>query len=145
MEDDELKQALMSLIGNNVRRCRMERGLTQQELADMANVDTSTIGRIEGGSRMMSILKLHAVAQALSVSYDSLLQGDGVDARIRNITAQLSDQTPEDLAYIERIIDSVVQYGRRHKSPSEDKKGTESKCFVRLWCKPSRFRALCRA
>lgn len=55
MEDDDLKQALMSLIGNNVRRCRMERGLTQQELADMVNIDTSTIGRIEGGSRMMSI------------------------------------------------------------------------------------------
>ena len=55
MEDDDLKQALMSLIGNNVRRCRMERGLTQQELADMVNIDTSTIGRIEGGSRMMSM------------------------------------------------------------------------------------------
>lgn len=127
MEDDELKQALMSLIGNNVRRYRMERGLTQQELADMVNVDTSTIGRIEGGSRMMSILNLHAVARALSVNYCSLLQGDGVDARIQNITAQLSDQTPEDLAYIEQIIDSVIQYGRRYKSPSENKKGPESK------------------
>lgn len=127
MEDDELKQALMSLIGNNVRRYRMERGLTQQELADMVNVDTSTIGRIEGGSRMMSILNLHAVARALSVNYCSLLQGDGVDARIQNITAQLSDQTPEDLAYIEQIIDSVIQYGRRYRSPLEDKKSPESK------------------
>ena len=127
MEDDDLKQALMSLIGNNVRRYRMERGLTQQELADMVNVDTSTIGRIEGGSRMMSILNLHAVARALSVNYCSLLQGDGVDARIRNITAQLSDQTPEDLAYIEQIIDLVIQYGRRYRPSSEDKKAPESK------------------
>lgn len=131
MENEELKQALMSLIGNNVRRCRMERGLTQPELAAKANVDLSTIGRIEGGTRMMSILNLHAVAQALNVSYDSLLQGDSIDTRINNIIAQLSDQTPEDLAYIEQIIDSVIQYGSRHrpspvlKTSPEKRKGTQ--------------------
>ena len=63
MEEEKLIQPLMTLIGNNVRQCRMERGLTQEELANMVEVDPSTIARIKGGSQMMSILNLHAVAE----------------------------------------------------------------------------------
>ena len=51
MEEEKLKQTLMTLIGNNVRQCRMERGLTQEELANMVEVDPSTIARIKGGSQ----------------------------------------------------------------------------------------------
>ena len=53
MEEGKLKQTLMTLIGNNVRQCRMERGLTQEELANMVEVDPSTIARIKGGSQMI--------------------------------------------------------------------------------------------
>ena len=57
MEEEKLKQTLMTLIGNNVRQCRMERGLTQEELANMVEVDPSTIARIKGGSQMNEYLE----------------------------------------------------------------------------------------
>ncbi len=116
MEEGKLKQTLMTLIGNNVRQCRMERGLTQEELANMVEVDPSTIARIEGGSRMMSILNLHAVAEALNVSYDALLRGSDVDARIGNIVAKLSGQTTDELAYLEQVIQTVIDYGARNRA-----------------------------
>lgn len=120
MEEENLKQALMTLIGNNVRRCRMNRGYTQEELASMINVDRSTIGRIEGGSRMMSILNLHAVAEALNVSYDSLLRGDEDDNRIKNIILKLSGQPSDDLAHLERIIQTVIDYGAKKRISEEE-------------------------
>lgn len=113
MEEEKLKQTLMTLIGNNVRKCRMERGLTQEELANRVDVDPSTIARIEGGFRMMSIVNLHAVAEALNVSYDALLRGDDKDARIGNIVVKLSGQTTEDLAHLEQVIQAVIDYGSR--------------------------------
>lgn len=116
MEEEKLIQTLMTLIGNNVRQCRMERGLTQEELANMVEVDPSTIARIEGGSRMMSILNLHAVAEALNVSYDALLRGSDVDARIGNIVAKLSGQTTDELAYLEQVIQTVIDYGARDRA-----------------------------
>lgn len=115
-----MKQELMALIGNNVRRCRTERGMTQEELANRADVTPSTIARIEGGSRMMSILNLHAVASALNVSYDSLLRGCDADARVRNIAVKLSGQTPENLARLERIIQTVIdEYGAPDAPPAK--------------------------
>ena len=75
----EKKKALMVLIGNNVRQCRVKRGLTQEELANQIDVDTSTIARIEGGTRMMSIIILCAMAEALQVSYDTLLRSNDAD------------------------------------------------------------------
>lgn len=109
----EEKVELQRLIGNNVRRCRMARGMTQEELANQIDADPSTINRIEGGHRMMSILNLRAVAEALEVSYDALLRGVDSDSRISNIKVKLSGQSPDNLAHLERIIQVVIdEYGR---------------------------------
>ena len=48
--------------------------MTQEELAAKVNINPSAITRIENGQRMMSIQTLTAVAKALGVSCDSLLQ-----------------------------------------------------------------------
>ena len=108
----DLKKQLMISIGNNVRKCRMERHLTQEELAALVDVEQSTITRIEGGQRMMSIVMLHAMAGALNVSYDALLRGTDVDTRVSNIAVQLSGQSPENLARLEHIIQAIIDaYG----------------------------------
>lgn len=61
-------------------------------------------------------LDLHAVAEALNVSYDALLRGSDVDARIGNIVAKLSGQTTDELAYLEQVIQTVIDYGARDRA-----------------------------
>lgn len=108
----EEKKAVMALIGGNVHHCREKRGLTQEELANRIDVDTSTITRIECGTRMMSILMLRAVAKALQVSYDALLGTDDANSVAANIQVKLAGQSPENLAHLERIIQTVIdEYG----------------------------------
>lgn len=113
----EEKKELMGLIGDNVRRCRNDRGLTQEELSHLVDVDTSTITRIEGGTRMMSIPLLRSVAAALHVSCDALLFAEDSDPAMANIQVKLAGQTPESLAHLERIIQTLIEeYGEKGKA-----------------------------
>lgn len=106
------KSELMRLIGNNVRKYRMERNLTQQQLADLVNCDNSAITRIEGGTRMMSVNMLRTMAQVLGVSCDALLFSDGSDIHVQNIVAMLQGQSAESLAHTERFVQLLLQeYG----------------------------------
>lgn len=71
-----IKERWVMAFGHRVRDTRIERGLTQQQLADAVNVNQPVIGSIE--SRDSETSK-HAskIASALSVSLDWLLTGKG--------------------------------------------------------------------
>ncbi|WP_374322109.1 helix-turn-helix domain-containing protein [Brevundimonas sp.] len=62
-----------AVVGNNVRRLRMERGLTQEELAFEAQIDLTYLGGIERGRRNPSLLVLSRIAMSLKVSPAALL------------------------------------------------------------------------
>ncbi len=64
-------------IGSRIRALRMERGLTQQRLADTIGVTLSTIGRIESGIKMGSIDLIVDIAFYFGVSLDYLILGKG--------------------------------------------------------------------
>lgn len=106
------KDELMQQIGNNVRKYRMERKMTQRQLADLINCDNSAITRIEGGARLMSVPTLRAIAQALHVSCDALVFGDCSEVHISNIASMLQGQSQESLEHIERIVELLLrEYG----------------------------------
>ncbi len=106
------KGELMRLIGNNVRKYRMERKMTQRQLADLVNCESSTIARIEGGARMMSVGMLRTVACALHVSCDALLFDNGPEVYVNNIVSMLQGQSQKSLAHIERLVQLLLQeYG----------------------------------
>jgi transcriptional regulator with XRE-family HTH domain len=56
-----------SVIGRNLRRFRKARGLTQEALADEAEVDIRQIGRIERGQSYPSVGLLVSLAEILNV------------------------------------------------------------------------------
>jgi putative transcriptional regulator len=64
-------------IGNRLKLARIEKGLTQAELADLAGVTRQTIGLIEGG-RYNPTLKLCLIlARATGRSLDELFWIEG--------------------------------------------------------------------
>lgn len=106
------KKELMVRIGNNVRKYRMERKLTQDELAERVGVNVSAITRIEGGTRMMSVPLLYNMAMTLNVGTDSLLQEENNNACVANVRAILLRQSEESLMHLEQIIQVIVkEYG----------------------------------
>lgn len=67
------------ILGENVRRRRRERGLTQEQLAFEAQIDLTYVGGIERGRRNPSLLVIARLAAALNASPASLVT-DGNDA-----------------------------------------------------------------
>lgn len=61
-------------VRRRLRELRTERGLTLAQVAERANVDLSTLSRLESGKRRMALDHLPALAAALGVSTDRLLE-----------------------------------------------------------------------
>ena len=59
--------------GEDLRRLRMERGLSQQQLADLLFVDRSSIARWENGKRVPDLTVLARLAEALGVEPEQLM------------------------------------------------------------------------
>ena len=60
-------------VRRRLRELRSERGLTLQQVAERANIDVSTLSRLESGKRRLALDHLPALAAALEVSADDLL------------------------------------------------------------------------
>lgn len=61
------------IVGGNVRRLRIERGLTQEQLAFDAKIDLTYEGGIERGKRNPSLLVMVRIAEVLRVPPSELL------------------------------------------------------------------------
>ncbi len=65
MESDE-KRYLINF-GNNLRKLRLSKGLSQENLANDANIPINQIGRIERAEISTTINTLHTIATALEM------------------------------------------------------------------------------
>lgn len=66
----------MAEFGENLKRVREEKGITQQTLADYLYVTRQAVSRWEGGSRYPDLMTAKKMAQFLEVSLDDLLSDD---------------------------------------------------------------------
>jgi transcriptional regulator with XRE-family HTH domain len=62
------------IVGQNVRRLRLARGLTQEQLAFEAKLDLTYVGGIERGRRNPSLLVMVRLAEALGSEPHDLLK-----------------------------------------------------------------------
>lgn len=69
-----------AIIGWNLRRLRVELGLSQERLALAAGIDRAYVGRVERGSENVTITTLEAMAKALAVPIADLLTEPEPDA-----------------------------------------------------------------
>lgn len=59
--------------GNNVRRIRKQKSLSQEELADLAGLHRTYIGMIERGEKNITLNNIEKIAKALEVNIKDLL------------------------------------------------------------------------
>lgn len=62
------KEIFLKAFGKNVARLRKERGLSQEQLAIDAEIDLSTLSRIERGILNVTINVIYQIAKALNIS-----------------------------------------------------------------------------
>jgi transcriptional regulator with XRE-family HTH domain len=66
---------ILTALGRNVRRLREARGLTQEKLAEKANLDPTYISGIERGVRNPGIKNVARLAKALGGTTAELCKG----------------------------------------------------------------------
>jgi transcriptional regulator with XRE-family HTH domain len=65
---------MRKLVGRNVKRIRQERGLTQEQLAELSGFSQQYISGLEQGQRNPTIVSLYELATALGVSHMELVR-----------------------------------------------------------------------
>jgi len=63
-------------LGDHIRRKRMEKGLTQQRLGELCNVDIRNIQRIEAGEINVLLATFNRIRKALGCSWDDAVPKD---------------------------------------------------------------------
>ncbi|OGV45646.1 MAG: hypothetical protein A2X46_15035 [Lentisphaerae bacterium GWF2_57_35] len=80
------------MIGRNIREARLRAGMTQECLAELANLHWKTLSYIERGKHPFSIVTFVRLVQYLKTSPSRLLEGsDQLDEkRLKRVTKALA-------------------------------------------------------
>jgi len=62
------------LVGQNVKRIRLEKNLTQEQFSDMSGFSQQYLSGLEAGRRNPTIVTVYEIAKALGVSHLDLLE-----------------------------------------------------------------------
>jgi len=66
---------ILKILGVNIKRERIKRNLSQEELAEKAGLHRTYIGMIERAERNISLTTAEKLAKAINISVSSLFKG----------------------------------------------------------------------
>lgn len=64
----------LKIFGNTVREIRIQKGLSQEDLADLCHLHRTYIGGIERGERNVGLMNILYIAKALNIRPSELFQ-----------------------------------------------------------------------
>ena len=69
------EKAYYKQIGENIKKCRLNKGLTQKDLASVIGVSFQQIQKNEKGDTKIDVFKLNELAKLFDVNLDDLCNG----------------------------------------------------------------------
>lgn len=113
MKQEEIKQ----LLAERIRSKRKLLGLTQEQLAENADLSHNYIARIEIGTKTPSVTTLFKIADALNVNPAELISSEpSTDTRqIENISFALHGLNKDEIEFVLGQLRDTTDYLKRHK------------------------------
>ncbi len=99
---------LLRAIGNRIRKVRLERNMTQDDLAEALGMSPSFVSNLELGKQSMNVRTLNTIVQKLNVSADWLI-GNSTPTSIQVDAETLSKELETCSAPEREAILSIVQ------------------------------------
>lgn len=99
--------------GKRVRELRRSKGITQEQLAELVNIEPPNISKIECGMHFPQPDKIEKIASALDVEIQSLFEFEHFQAKqqlIDYITISLQDFELKTLEFIYKFIRNIKLY-----------------------------------
>ncbi len=101
-------------IGENVRRIRMEKGLTQERLAEKTELSLTAIQKVEAGQGGIRLETLIRIAVALGVFLDALVDIGVKEEPHRFVQEEVCllfrDKTAREVRFAMAVMDSIFRY-----------------------------------
>lgn len=104
-------------LGKEIRDLRRKRGLTQEQLAELADLSTPYVSHLERGSKKASMAVLVRLAESLGVTVDRLLVGNQVTdkaAYCPEVQEILEDCSVRERAVLTEIVSAAKRSIRTH-------------------------------
>jgi transcriptional regulator with XRE-family HTH domain len=105
-------------VGQRIRRLRISKGITQEQLAEMVDAGTTHISHIETGNTIPSMKIFIAIVNALDASADELLCESLVHAKevfTGEIADAVSDCSEEEIRMIADVVKCLKTSMRKRK------------------------------
>ena len=108
------KECIRQTVARNVKRYRKERGLTQERLAELADISNTYIANIECGKTWVSNKTLEKISDALGVGAHRFFivpEAERLDEEPRNMqeSFQKVDEVKNRIcAYIQKVFDDEM-------------------------------------
>lgn len=96
-------------LGEKVKRIRKNRGLTQEELAEMIDISSRNLSNIEVGANFPKSETLEKILKALNITTQDLFENDYLresDALLEDINEYL-EQVKDNRAKLEKIYKMI--------------------------------------
>lgn len=100
------------LFGKRIKELREKRGMTQEELSNLLNIEWQHVSRLENGRNLPSCNILISLAQIFDIDTRKLVEYDHLDANANidtAITKKLTLASDEQKKLIYKIITAILQ------------------------------------
>ena len=101
-----------TMLGQRIRQVRKQKKMTQEQLAEKAEISAYYLGELERGIKMPSLKIFVAIAEVLEISTDALLR-DQVPAGTvylnNEITEKLNQLTPQQRRGAVEILEAYIK------------------------------------
>ncbi|AAS13997.1 transcriptional regulator, putative [Wolbachia endosymbiont of Drosophila melanogaster] len=121
-----VEKSLDCKVGEKVKNWRLERGYTQKDLAEKIGVKYWVILQYEKGNRGISIKRLYAIAEALSVSITNLIPASkekigfkNEEGEILNLVREYKKINDHELRRMFCLLTKFVQVSEKSSRKSE--------------------------
>ena len=101
------KMDICQVAALRIRKMRLEKNMTIDDLAEKCDVSTQTIKLIEAGRRNFKIKTLYTIANSLNVSSDYLI--GRIDTPVPVVGNLISELTTEEVIYLVSILSRYVE------------------------------------
>lgn len=106
----------MKHIGKTIKGIREEKGMTQQQVADLVNMHRSNYSRVEAGDRDLSLDAVNKIARYFGMTIDGLVNFDGnipdevtiEDKSLMEQVKLIAELEPEEKNMAFKMIDTFL-------------------------------------
>ena len=104
----KLSPERLRAISHNIKQTRLERGLTQEKVAELAGITTVYYCQIELGNKSPSLETIINIADAMQVSIDTLVHGANRQTMMLDLIRLFEKCDERDIAKLRKVLYTVA-------------------------------------